>query len=216
MTQERLLWDSWVFVCSEVRKDWTKRLKVYFQKKEKKIKPRRGGVVTNNVALPEMLLTSSPVQRFHLFFSSRCLIYLPIPHISIHLNSPSFLCHLSSCCCSLLLGNASPHPVPSLIPHLSFVLLSPYFLSSLHFSFWKEENLKKKKRKKDPLEARDAGAVYPTAELHKSDTPLHPRVKNQRKNSTFFFLEVGGGENSFQHRRGYRGQLLLAINFTHT
>lgn len=71
-----------------------------------------------------------------------------------------------------------------------------------------------KTKKKDPPEARDAGAVYPTAELHKSDTPLHPRVKNQRKNSTFFFLWGGGG--SFQHCRGYRGQLLLAINFTHT
>lgn len=107
------------------QKRLNEKIESLFPKKEKKRKPRRGGVVTNNVALPEMLLTSSPVQRFHLFFSSRCLIYLPIPHISIHLNSPSFLCHLSSCCCSLLLGNASPHPVPSLIPHLSFVLLSP-------------------------------------------------------------------------------------------
>lgn len=121
---------------------WEKIESLFPKKKENKT--MEGGVVINNVALPEMLLTSSPVQQFHLFFSSRFLIYLPIPHISIHLHSPSFLCHLSSCC-SLLLGNASPHPVPSLIPHLSFVLLSPFFTPLL---LLKGRKILKKKNKK--------------------------------------------------------------------
>lgn len=144
MTQERLLWDSWAFVRSGSEKRLNEKIECLFPKKKEK-KTTEGGIAISNVALPEMLLTSSPVQQFHLFFSSCFLIYLPIPHISIHLNSPSFLCHLSSCC-SLLLGNASPHRVPSLIPPL--VLGPPLAVSSfLHSTppFEREKNLKWKK-----------------------------------------------------------------------
>lgn len=113
--------------------------------------------MNNNVALPEMLLTSSPRQQFHLVFSSRFLIYLSIPHISIHLNSLSFLCHFSSCC-SLFRGNTSPHRVPSRSP---LVLRPPLAISSfLHSAFPFQMKLKKIK---NPPEACDAGPVLPTA-----------------------------------------------------
>lgn len=145
-----------------------------------------GGAVTNNVALPAMLLTSSPRQQFHLFFSSHFLIYLSISHVSIHLNSLFFLCHFSSCY-TLLHGNTSQQPVPS---HSPLILRPPLTISSFRHSTF-EMKIK-----------RVSGSLSSLLllELHKSGTPLHLRVQKQRKNSTFFLLR---GKNGFQHHRGY-------------
>lgn len=80
-TQERLPWEcEYLFVPKWEkieRKDWKKRLKVYFPKKRKtENKTTEGVVVINNIALPEMLLTSSPVQQFLLFFSSHFDLFI--------------------------------------------------------------------------------------------------------------------------------------------
>lgn len=186
----------WVFVHSKVRKDWKKR-DWKFSKKQNKTTTTEIGTLINSVALPEMLLTSSPRQQFYLFFilifwfiyPSFTSQFILIPFLSSVVSHPATHCSTVLHLRTLYL----------LIPHLSIVLLLT--ISSFPYSTFPFE--KKKRISRSLL----------LLELHKSDTPLHLRVKNQRKNSTFFLLR---GKNSFQHHRGYWGQLLLAINFTHT
>lgn len=180
--------------------------------KKKETKSTEGGIVINNVAPPEMLLTSSPVQQFHpfFFFPAFWFIY-PFLTSQFILISP-----LSSVVSHRAARRSSAMRLRALFllspprTRTPLVLRPPLAVSSfLHSSSaleWEKKTLEKKR-------TRDDGAVEPPAQLHKSETPL---VKNQRKNSAFFSPRREGKKNSFQHRRGYRGQLLLAINFTHT
>lgn len=74
-----------VGICSfRSEKRLNEKIESLFPKKKKENKTTEGGIVMNNVALPEMLLTSSSVQQFHLFF---LFSFFDLFTHSSHLNS---------------------------------------------------------------------------------------------------------------------------------